>query len=658
MKSLLFRLLFNTCILLSAALPAQDQKKIDSLLKALPLCKEDTNKVHLLTDLSWEISYNSAKDGIAYAEQARKLAEKLQYMPGLAQSYHDLGAIYIDMGDFDKANDFLYRELRLIEAGKTHITAGGCYIELGILYASQSNIPKALHFDSLALALDKKHKNLKTEATTLINMATLFQQMGDYEKAMEINQRALDVNKHLKRIEATGSIYCNMGELCIHLKRYKEALNYITQGLNIYKKENLTYSLPAAYSSMGDYYFHTGDPARSIPYYDSAISCLVKAGQKEQLMNVYGGISEAYEANQDYKNAHIYHKLYSALKDTLFNDNKNKEISKNEMRYEVDKLKMEEDKKDTIAAHERSRMRIIMYAMVLVMVILLVLAFILYRNYILKKKNNHQLEEKNAVIEEKNKSITDSINYAKRIQTAILPPGKTIKELLPESFVLLKPKDIVSGDFYWMGQAAGKVLFSAVDCTGHGVPGALVSVVAYSTLNRCLKEYHLDTPSEILDKLNILVQEVFGQSEDEVKDGMDMSLCSLDRKARMLEYSGANNPLWIIRRLPENGTTTYALEEIKADKQPIGQYDGHKPFTNHVIHLNEGDTIYIFSDGYADQFGGEKGKKFKYKKLQELLLSIQDRTMAEQETMLLHSFKTWQNQLEQVDDVLIIGVRV
>ncbi len=658
MKSIFFCLFVFFSLGLSTHFHAQNQKKIDSLLRVLPAAKEDTNKVKLLDDLSWEISYNSLKDGVTYAEQASKLAEHLHYYPGLSHAYHDLGSIYIDMGDFEKANDFLYRELKLIESGKTHDNAAGCYVELGILYATQNDIPKALHFDSLALILAKKNKNPKTEATTLINMATFFEGMGNFEKALDINMKALALNKKLNRVDAMGSIYCNMGQIAMHLKKYPEALSYFKTGYAIYKKEKLTYSIPNALTCLGDYYFHTDDPARAVLYYDSAVTYLNKAGEKDALMRVYENLSSAYESENDFKNAHAYHKLYSSLKDSLFNDTKNKEISKNEMRYELDKIKLEQEKKEAINAEEIRHQRLLMYAMLLGLVALLILAFILFRNYNLKKKNNLQLEEKNAVIEEKNKSITDSINYAKRIQTAILPSHKTMRELLPESFFFLKPKDIVSGDFYWLGQTDGKVLFSAVDCTGHGVPGALVSVVAYSNMNRCIKEYKLHQPGQILDKLNELVQEVFGQSEDEVKDGMDLSLCSLNRQTRMLEYAGANNPLWVIRKQEENGKANYFLEEIKADKQPIGQYDAHKPFTNHIIHLNEGDTIYIFSDGYADQFGGDKGKKFKYKKLQELLLSIQDKSMGEQEAILLQSFTTWQDKLEQVDDVLIIGVRV
>ena len=253
-------------------------------------------------------------------------------------------------------------------------------------------------------------------------------------------------------------------------------------------------------------------------------------------------------------------------------------------------------------------------------------------------------------IETKNHEITDSINYAKRIQNAILPPAKLFKEALPESFVLFKPKDIVSGDFYWLEKVGDKVLYAAVDCTGHGVPGAMVSVVGHNGLNRAVKEFGLTEPAAILDKLTQLVEETFERSESEVKDGMDISLCCLDASALTLEWSGANNPIWIIR----DGK----IIPIKPDKQPIGKFDYRKPFTNHLFNLKKGDSIYVFTDGFADQFGGPKGKKFKYKQLEELLIGIQSVSMEEQKTALDKAYENWRGDLEQIDDVCIIGVKI
>lgn len=262
------------------------------------------------------------------------------------------------------------------------------------------------------------------------------------------------------------------------------------------------------------------------------------------------------------------------------------------------------------------------------------------------------LQTQKEMVEEKNREIVDSINYALRLQRAIIPTESKVKAALPGSFVFFKPKDIVSGDFYWMNEVDNTVLIGAIDCTGHGVPGAMVSVVGANGLNRCIKEFNLRKPNEILDQLTEIVKETFDSAEDKVKDGMDGALLSIDLASRKIQYSGANNPLWIARSDADE------MEEIKANKQPIGDFDHAVPFTNHEVQLSEGDIVYVFSDGYVDQFGGPKGKKFKYKTLKTLLFDNKGKPVSEQKEILERTFTSWKGELEQLDDVCIIGIRV
>lgn len=259
-----------------------------------------------------------------------------------------------------------------------------------------------------------------------------------------------------------------------------------------------------------------------------------------------------------------------------------------------------------------------------------------------------KLEQSNIEKENLLKEITDSISYAKTIQSAILPSDKKLRELLPESFVLYLPKDIVAGDFYWLGHSGARTLFAACDCTGHGVPGAMVSVICYNALNRALKEHGLIDPGQILDKCREIVINEFEKSEEGLKDGMDIALCSLE--GNQLKYAGANNPLWIAR----NGE----IIETKANHQPIGQFDAPEPYYTHTFELKKGDLIYIFSDGYADQFGGPKGKKLLYKRFKQLLINISGQSMLQQKKVLEQAFEDWKGELEQVDDICVIGVRV
>ena len=341
-------------------------------------------------------------------------------------------------------------------------------------------------------------------------------------------------------------------------------------------------------------------------------------------------------------------------------------VTQKEKEYEQNKLLAEQSKAELAATNEKlavtqhilSNQRIISYATMIALIIIGALGFFAYKNFrkqkaqaliISKQKENVELQKHK--VEEQNREITDSINYAKRIQEAILPPLKLVKEYLHESFIIYKPKDIVAGDFYWLAVLDDYVLFAAEDCTGHGVPGAMVSVGCSNALNRAVREHKLSTPSEILDKTLETVVGRFNRSDQGVRDGMDIALCSLNTKTMELQFAGAHNPLWIIRKGGE------AIEELKGDKQPVGKYAKHQPFHNNKVKLKKGDTIYMFSDGYIDQFGGELGKKYKSKNFQSLLLSIADKSLDEQKVLIEEEFHNWKGSEEQLDDVCVIGYR-
>jgi serine phosphatase RsbU (regulator of sigma subunit) len=268
-------------------------------------------------------------------------------------------------------------------------------------------------------------------------------------------------------------------------------------------------------------------------------------------------------------------------------------------------------------------------------------------------RQKEEIENQRQKLEELYKDVTDSIRYAKRLQDSILPPESFVKQLLPESFVLFRPKDIVSGDFYWMEETNNKILFSAVDCTGHGVPGAFMSIVGANALNQAVAASKLDTPGLILDELHRLSSEALNKTSDEksVRDGMDLAMCALSKDYKTLEYAGANNPLYILRN--------DEIIQIKADKFPIGGFEvGQHNYATHKFDLQDGDMIYIFSDGYADQFGGSKGKKFMYRQFREVLMDIRNLPMNKQKQELERIMEEWKGTYEQVDDVLVIGVKI
>jgi serine phosphatase RsbU (regulator of sigma subunit)/tetratricopeptide (TPR) repeat protein/putative methionine-R-sulfoxide reductase with GAF domain len=270
------------------------------------------------------------------------------------------------------------------------------------------------------------------------------------------------------------------------------------------------------------------------------------------------------------------------------------------------------------------------------------------------KERTSEVVKQKEIIEEKNKHITDSIKYAKRIQEAIIPGEDSVKELLKNSFVLYKPKDIVSGDFYWIERKENKILFAVVDCTGHGVPGAFMSIIGFNGLNQIVNEYGYTKPSEILTQLNKTISYTLRQRVEDsvIRDGMDMAICCIDLDNNKLEFAGAFNPLFIIRN--------NEVLEIKGDKQPIGNFLGHENyvFTNREIDLLPSDKLYLFSDGYADQFGGPIGKKLKYNYFRQLLLDNHQKPMPDQKQAIDSFFENWKEGYEQIDDVCVIGVGI
>ena len=285
--------------------------------------------------------------------------------------------------------------------------------------------------------------------------------------------------------------------------------------------------------------------------------------------------------------------------------------------------------------------------------------------YKLTKKEiiaRHALKQSKLEVEEKNKEIVDSINYAKRIQDALIPPAEAVKRALPDSFVIFKPKDIVSGDFYWVSKTTTTpngnkgnelVLFSVADCTGHGVSGAFMSVIGLKLFNQSAKQPQVNTPAQALDFLHSEVYNTINlhtEGDNVIRDGMDLSLCAIDEEKMLLYYAGANNPIYIVRNKE--------LHEIKADKRPIGSYETEEHFTDKEYKLEKGDMIYAFSDGYADQFGGPKGKKLKYSVFKQLLIDNSNKPLNEQKEFLDNYFEEWKGNLEQLDDVCVMGVRV
>jgi serine phosphatase RsbU (regulator of sigma subunit) len=486
------------------------------------------------------------------------------------------------------------------------------------------------------------------------NIGTVYLDEENYDKALEYFLLDLNISIETNDKQKLGNGYVRVGSVYDRKHQYKKAMEYYDKAMVILKELDFKTGMPPCYNRMSEAALGLKDHKNAIRYADSAIALCRKLGELSGVKNGLQNLALAYADMGDYKNAYEYHVKFKQVKDSIFNNENSQQLSDLKTQYEVEKkeaeLKLKAVAQEAVVLEEKKRQQLVMFAGAVILIIVIIFAVVMFNRFRLTKRQKKIIELQKELVEEKQKEVVDSITYAKHLQEAILPPIDYWHKQLPESFVLYRPKDIVAGDFYWMERMNDMVFFAAADCTGHGVPGAMVSVVCCNALNRTLLEFKITEPGKILDKTRELVIETFGRSTKEVKDGMDISLCCLNLSTNELFWSGANNPVWRF--------TKGKVEEIDGDKQPIGKYMEEKPFKTHYIKLEKDDVIYVFTDGYADQFGGPNGKKFKYKQLREFLTSIHKQPMLRQEEILAEHFNEWKGALSQIDDVLIIGVRV
>ncbi len=682
----------------------QNIVKVDSLNVLISSSIDDSTKVKAYNELIWQFMYTNPDTAFTISSAGNKWAAEQKCYFGRAICLTNMGIARYIQGNYEKAIEHYESALKFRKAMDDKRGTANLLNNIGAVYDGQGYYVEAMKFYLQSLKIKEELGNAKDIGATINNMALVVRNEGDFKKALEYFERYLAIFDTVPNSDDNiGVAYNNLGMVNTDLGRFDLALKQLYKANGIFTslasnkrlvKSHIQlgitwaaqgvndsalfhYSKAIAYGLMvGDNYGLAGANFRSAEIYlakgevkraiNHAKKGLVKAeaiSSLEMLKKNHDVLWQAFKLEKNYTLAFYHLENFVMFRDSMFNKENTREIAQRELQYGFDKeqlqdsLQTEENKRIEKMEHNKQmdEQRIYTYAGVALGFLMLVLATILLRGYRMKQKSNLLLAEKNKaiklqrdIVKEKNQEIMDSIAYAKRIQSAILPPLKVVKEYLQESFILYKPKDVVAGDFYWLEHKDGKIIFAAADCTGHGVPGAMVSVVCNNGLNRSVREHGLSEPGKILDKTREIVIQEFEKSEEEVKDGMDIALCTLD--GMKLQYAGAHNPLWIIR----NGE----LIETKANKQPIGQFDNAEPYTTHSFNLESGDTLYIFSDGYVDQFGGEKGKKFKAKAFRELLLSIQEKPMEEQKAIIDESFEIWKGSLEQIDDVCVIGVRI
>ncbi|MFH2095714.1 MAG: SpoIIE family protein phosphatase, partial [Bacteroidota bacterium] len=491
-----------------------------------------------------------------------------------------------------------------------------------------------------------------TKADSYTYMGELYLKMEAYDDAIRFATKSLKAGRKNEDLYVISASLDNLGYAYLKTGRNGEAVSLFMESLQIKEELEDRQGTAVTLINMGLNYKNLGNTDSALYYIRQAYKLSNEIGAKKEIRNSAMEFSKLLASTGDYDSAFVIQNRFIEINDQINNEKASKKIA--ELEADIDAKKQEQK----IALLEKDKefqkqiKKYYIYIGIILFLLFTAMVVFMYNRYKMKKKSAEALEVKNKIIEEKNKDIMDSIRYAKRIQEAILPPVSFVRQWIPDVFILYMPKDVVAGDFYWMNHYSEKIFIAACDCTGHGVPGAMVSVMCSNFLNRVVKELRITDPGKILDNVTDLVIENFEKSENEVKDGMDVSLCVFDEQRQKLHWAGANNPLWIIRPGAEE------IEEVKANKQPIGKYLDRKPFTTHEVQISKGDLLYMFSDGYSDQFGGDGGKKFKSANFKRLLLANREKEMDEQMCIIRKALEDWKGTFDQVDDVCVIGIRV
>ncbi len=622
------------------------------------------NKASILNDICFQFRFSDPTSAMKYGNYGLEYATKNHYKT-VVYLHNNVGILFMDKGQYEKALENFIKADKIAEELGDKKGMAMSLVNIGAVYQFQNLYEKALINYNSSLMLFREIGENRHVADVLTSFGGLYYELKDNEKALEYFLQSLKLMEELKNKEGIAGGLNNIAVIYEEMKNYSKAMEYHKKSLKLNREELSTKSISASLYNIALIYYGQKDYDNAISYIDTAMFYAKEVSALEFLKEHYTTLSEIYYKKNDFKTSLHYYTLLSDLKDTLLNKDLNNQIVEMSTKYQTEKKEKENQiltQKNELQDLSLNRQKIINYSVTVGLILVIGLAFFIFRGYKQKQKANLQLEEKNVlieqknkIVEEKNKDITDSIRYAKRLQNAILKPENTLTNYFDDGFILFKPKDIVSGDFYWFEKFGDLSLIAAADCTGHGVPGAFMSIIGCNLLSQAVNEYAITQPAAILNSINKGLTKVLQQKGDAdsfVTDGMDIALCSFNPKKMIVEYSGAYNPMWIIR---DNKVIEFA-----ADKFPVGAFiDSQvRMFSSHEIPVQKGDMIYMFSDGYADQFGGPLGKKFKYKPLQALLLENHKKSGAEQKAALNKAFENWAGNLEQIDDVLIIGIKI
>lgn len=652
---------FITVILLIGhfAANAGDNFRADSIERLLPAVNENSriNLLLILVDAYHDSSFTKAS---MYAETGLALATK--YHDSVAQISFNLKSaeLLLNQGKSQSAITRIIAAMELSEEIDDLQLIVLCHLQIGKCYTEIEQYELAINYLNKALNIAQKNKDDEGVIEALNGLGNAISKCGVARRneAMNYYLRGLSLAEEIEKPALISKLSNNLANIYSAQGYFDKSLTYYNKALQIAISTHNVIDEAFYNNNIGALYLKNNKADLAEKYQLKALSVAEQGNDVQLLINVYSQLSLTYEKLNKYVKAYNYKsKLFDLMK-RLNSENSIRQIAEMQAKYEsmqkqneIIELQMKQKHNESQLANYRYGLFTFGIIILLSVFLLLILAKFLRS----RKRNNELLKEKNTLIEKQNNKITDSINYAKRIQNSILPSKEDIRKILKQSFVLFLPKDIVSGDFYWMTKIDKKILVAVADCTGHGVPGAFMSMIGNTLLNEIINYQPHLPPSEILRLLNKRISSSLRQKQGEKHsqdDGMDISICCIDYEHNKIHFAGANHSIYTL----VHGTLT----EIRGDVFPVGGVFSDKEikFADKEILLQPGMLIYMYSDGYKDQFGGADGQKFKSSRFEKLLSEIYILSMEEQEERLHSEFKNWKGKLSQLDDILVLGIRV
>jgi serine phosphatase RsbU (regulator of sigma subunit) len=627
-----------------------------------------------------------AYKAVLYFNKSLAIQRSIRDLEGEAYSLSNLGAIYDSKGEIDKALEYYFAAVKIRENINSKQSLAQSYNNIAILYNNQDDLVNALkyHFHSLKIRLELKddagaalaYNNIGTTYTNLVERSYKGKKnIPDslINKPYEYFTKSLQSFTLVKNEHGAAHSMFNLADLyilqadCFYKKGtvtydtlLLKAENLFLKCFDIHTRNNEKEWLANTFNGLAGVYWRQDKISKAKVSAEQAMEYATELGYPGTIQKCADILRKIYQSEKNFEKALAMSDMYFSMRDSVLNDKNQKEALSKYFLYQSEKqeilTKINQEKMQLTFAAKTKQQNLIIYFVVFGSIVLLVFGLFIFNRFKITQKQNQIIQQQKLIVEQSRTEIVDSINYAKRIQYALLANDELLDRNLKERFIYFKPKDIVSGDFYWAAEHHGRFYFAVCDCTGHGVPGAFMSLLNIGFMSEAIKEKNIQEPCEIFDYVRTRLIESI--SRDNQQDGMDGVLICFDTTLkqgapRKLSYAAANNTPVLCRK---NGNT-FDLVELPKDKMPVGKGETFQKFKPYSVELNAGDILYLFTDGYADQFGGEKGKKFKYKSLNELLVNSSSLELNEQKLALAGTFDKWKGNLEQVDDVCITGVK-